>query len=79
MKQINYDKLMSNNPYELDNMVNSFAALECIKNDIKLYTMEKELKLLCENIIDNNVSREVLKAYAFSYLNIMNKANKVNK
>jgi hypothetical protein len=24
MKQINYDKLMSANPYELDNMVNSY-------------------------------------------------------
>jgi hypothetical protein len=34
--------------------------------------MENEMKLLCNNIINHNVSREALNAYALSYLSIIN-------
>lgn len=33
--------------------------------------MEKEMYLLCNSILDETISREMLKAYANSYLSIL--------
>jgi len=37
--------------------------------------IHKEFKLLCNSILNENISRKVLKGYAQSYLYILNKEN----
>jgi hypothetical protein len=34
---------------------------------------KKRLELLCKNILNNKISRNMLKAYANTYINLINK------
>jgi|TARA_R110000782_G_scaffold125501_2_gene217090 hypothetical protein len=35
----------------------------------------KEFKLLCKNILNDEISREMLKAFAYSYMEILKNRN----
>lgn len=44
------------------------------KNEKQFHEIHKEFKLLCKSILNDDISREMLKGYAQSYLYILNKA-----
>ena len=40
--------------------------------------LKKEFKLLCKNILNEEIPRQMLKAYANSYIEILNNKTKIN-
>tara|TARA_R110002153_G_scaffold205242_2_gene357980 strand:+ start:601 stop:738 length:138 start_codon:yes stop_codon:yes gene_type:complete len=41
----------------------------------KIEELKKEFKLLCKNILNDEIPREMLKAFAYSYIEILKNKN----